>query len=258
MRPLDLLQRDGEFGSLAGHVLAVIVLGERQREGLALANLQAQCSLLELGQHAAFAQHEAEVVSLATGEFHAVDLANEVQGHAVAILGGHFRTAVAVLAGFATGVVVHALLAQDVDGLVDFGIGDFGLGTGHFGASQVTQLDFRIDLEGCVEGHFVFAHAVGLDFELRLAGDLHVLFFGDVEELAGSLVEAHFELDLLAVLLLDHLHRYLAGTETGHLHRLRQANQTFQLFLFDFGLGNGQGHLAVQFAKVFNDIRHGR
>ncbi len=258
VRPLDLLHRDGEFGGLAGDFLAVIVLGEGQREGLALADLQAQRGLLELGQHAAFAQHEDEVLGLAAGELDAVDLAHEVDRHAVAILGCDFAAAIAMLAGFAAGVVVDALLAQDVDGLVDLGVGDLGLRAGHLGGRQVTDLDFRVDLEGGVECHFVVRYAFGLDLELGLASDLDVLLLRDVEELAGGLVEAHFELDLLAVLLLDHLHRHLARAEAGHLDRLRQANQAFLLLLLDLGLRDGQGHLAVEFAEVFNHIRHGR
>ncbi|MNL17900.1 hypothetical protein D3C87_1390210 [compost metagenome] len=258
VRPLHLLQRDRELGGLAGHFLAVVVSREGQRERLALAQLQAQRGLLEFGQHAAFAQHECEVIGLAAGEFHAVDLADEVQRHAVAVLGSLVCATVAMGAGLATHVVVHALLAQDVDGLVDLGVADFRLGAGHFSRGQVAQLDFRVHLEGGFERHFVVRHAVGLQVELGLAGHFHVLGLRDVEELAGSLVEAHFELDLLAILLLDHLHRHLARAEAGHLHRLRQAHQAFLGFLLHFGLGNSQGYLTVQLAEVFNDVRHGR
>ena len=254
--PLDLLERNGELSRLTGDVLAVVVLGECQGEFLRLALLQAQRGLFELGQHAAFAQHEAETFSLAAGKFHAVDRTHEIDRYAVAILCNRC-TAVAVLAGFAARVVVHALLAQDVEGLVDLGIGDFGLGAGQFCAGQIAELDFRIHLEGGVERDLVIGHAFGLQLKARLAGNLHALLVGDVEELTGSLVVADFEFDLLAVLLLDHLHRDLARAEAGHLDGLGQTRQTALLLLLHFGLRDSQGHFAIKLAEVF-DSRHGR
>ena len=69
-------------------------------------------------EHLAFADHELEVLGLAALERLAVDLAFEVDRHAVAVLRGGF-------AGRALGEGA-ALLAQDVERLVDRGVGHFG------------------------------------------------------------------------------------------------------------------------------------
>ena len=88
--------------------------------------------------------------------------------------------AVTVLTSLATRVVVHTLLAQNVEGLVDFSVGDLGLGTGQFRAGQIAQLDFRIHLEGGIECDLVVGHAFGLQLEARLAGNLHALLIGEI------------------------------------------------------------------------------
>ena len=115
---LDLLQRDHEVGFLAGHVLAVVVGRELQREGLALAGLHAAHGVVELLEHLAFADDELEALGLAAGERLAVDLAFEVDRHAVAV-----RRAPSAAGRCCEGA---ALLAQDVERLVDRRIVDFG------------------------------------------------------------------------------------------------------------------------------------
>ena len=88
---LDLLHRDHEVGFLAGHVVAVVVGRELQREGLALADLHAAHGGVELLEHLAFADDELEVVGLAAGEGLAVDLAFEVDRDAVGFDGAFVR-----------------------------------------------------------------------------------------------------------------------------------------------------------------------
>ena len=88
---LDLLHGDHEVGFLAGHVVAVVVGRELQREGLALADLHAAHGGVELLEHLAFADDELEVLGLAAGEGLAVDLAFEVDGDAVAFDGAFGR-----------------------------------------------------------------------------------------------------------------------------------------------------------------------
>ena len=138
----DLLHGDHEVGLLAGHVLAVVVGRESQREGLALAGLHAAHGVLEFLEHLAFADQELEVLGLAALEGLAVDLAFEVDRHAVAFLGR------GVLRALGEGA---ALLAQDVQRLVDGGVGHFGAELLDFGRGQVADLHFGIDLEHRVE-----------------------------------------------------------------------------------------------------------
>jgi hypothetical protein len=53
---------DQEVGRLARHILAVVVLGERQREGLAFAGLHAPHGVFELLEHLTVADDELEVL----------------------------------------------------------------------------------------------------------------------------------------------------------------------------------------------------
>ncbi|KAG1243951.1 hypothetical protein G6F65_022087 [Rhizopus arrhizus] len=101
-------------------------------EDLGFASLQAASGFFEFRQHAALAEHEREVFGLAAFERHAVDGAGEVQRDAVAVLRG------AAFTSFERG----ALLAQDVQGLLDFGVGDGGVKTGDGQGRQVRHDDF--------------------------------------------------------------------------------------------------------------------
>ena len=114
---LDLLHRDHEVGFLAGDVLALVVGRELEREGLRVAGLHAAHRAVELLEHLAFADHELEALGLAAVERHAVDRAVEVDRHAVADGAPLGRRALLERA---------ALLAQDLDRLVDRFVGDLG------------------------------------------------------------------------------------------------------------------------------------
>src|SRR6185369_8270736 len=85
VRPFQVLQGDGERSGLAGDVFAMVILWERQREGLGLAHFQADGGGFEFWQHAAFAQYERVAFSFAARELNAVDRADEVHGDAVAV-----------------------------------------------------------------------------------------------------------------------------------------------------------------------------
>src|SRR4029079_12523050 len=75
LRLLDAIQPNVEGGFLSGHGLSVVVVGELEREGLALAGLHAARRRLELRQHAALAEHEREARRLAAVEGLAADAA---------------------------------------------------------------------------------------------------------------------------------------------------------------------------------------
>jgi hypothetical protein len=243
---LDLLHGDHEVGRLAGDVLAVVVGREGQREGLALAGLHAAHGLVELLEHLAFADHELEVLGLAALEGLAVDLAFEVDGDAVAGLHG------GVLRALGEGA---ALLAQDVQGAVDGGVGDFGADLLDFGFGQVADLHFRVDLEHRVEGQLAFGRAFLLG-DLRLAGHAQLGFVGGGGEGLADLVVHDLVLHRVAVALGHDGHRHLAGAEAVHLDGARQLLQAG----IDFGLdgvdGQRQRHLAFQLVQGFYGHGH--
>eukprot|EP01022_Parablepharisma_sp_SALTPOND_P014695 TRINITY_DN2018_c0_g1_i2.p1 TRINITY_DN2018_c0_g1~~TRINITY_DN2018_c0_g1_i2.p1 ORF type:complete len:1935 (-),score=514.39 TRINITY_DN2018_c0_g1_i2:42295-48099(-) len=257
VRPFDLRDGDGELGGLAGHILAVVILGESQREGLGLAHLQADGRSFEFRQHAAFAQYEREGFSLATLEFHAIDLADEVDGHAVAVLGRLVGTAVAVRALLALDVVVHALLAQDVDGLVDFSVGDRGDGLLDVGTGELAHGDFRIDFEGRVEGQLTFTgFFAGLGFDAGEACHAQVVLDGGVIECAADLVVQDFGFDLVAELGGNHLHRHFTRTETRRLGGTGAHLQALFHFSLNIGQRESQGHTTFEFAQGFDCSCH--
>ena len=231
---------------LAGHVLAVVVGREGQREGLALAGLHAAHGVLEFLEHLAFADQELEVLGLAALEGLAVDLAFEVDRHAVAFLGR------GVLRALGEGA---ALLAQDVQRLVDGGVAHFGAELLDFGRGQVADLHFGIDLEHRVESQLALGRCFLLG-DLGLAGDAQLGLVGGLGESLAHLVVHHLVVHRVAVALGHDGHRHLAGTEAVHLDGARQALQAG----IDFGLddvdGQRQRDLAFQLFEGFNGHGH--
>ena len=121
----NFVERDHEVSLLAGHVFTVVIGRKAQGEGLAFARLHAAHSVFKFFEHLTFADQELEGFGFTAGECFAVDLAFEVDGHAVTFLGG------AVHGALRKGA---ALLAQDVDGLVDRSFADFSAELDNFGA----------------------------------------------------------------------------------------------------------------------------
>ncbi|KAF1053364.1 MAG: hypothetical protein GAK34_01023 [Delftia tsuruhatensis] len=243
---LDLLDRHEEVGLLAGHVLAVVVGGESQGEGLGLAGLHAAHGVFEFLEHLAFADQELEVFGLAAGEGLAVDLAFEVHGHAVAVH-GHIG-----LGALREGA---ALLAQDVHGLVDGSVVHFGRQLLDFGRGQVTDLDFRHHFE---DG-FELGLALGSAFlfgDAGLAGHAQLGFVDSLCESLADLVVEHFVLHRIAITLGHHAHRHLAGTEAVHLHGARHLLEAVLDFALDGVQGQAQRDLALELFKGFNSNGH--
>jgi hypothetical protein len=112
--------------------------------------LHATHGVFEFLEHLAFAHDELEVIGLAALEGFAVDLAFEVHGHAVAVLGG------GVLARWAK---VRRCLRRMSRVLVDGGIAHVGGDFLDFGTGQVADLDFGEHLEHGVERHLAFGRA---------------------------------------------------------------------------------------------------
>ena len=85
---LDLLDRDGELGLLAGQLLGAVVVGERDLDRALLAGDRARELLLEARDEPARAELDHLVAALAAGEGDAVERAQVVHHHEVALGGG--------------------------------------------------------------------------------------------------------------------------------------------------------------------------
>src|SRR5690606_25629188 len=240
----DQLQRNGKTRFLASNVLARIVVGKFHRDVLALAGLHAAYAVLEVRQHAALAQYVRIALGLAALEFHAVNRADEVDGHAIAVLRGTLDI-----------VIMHALLAQHLDGLVHFGVGYFERRALDGHAGQIARLEFGIDLEGRIELQLI-GRRIGFGFETGITGHAQVLVAHGVTERFLDLVADHFGADLRTVLLCHQLHRHLAGTETRHLYSAREALEALVDLLVDFCDGHGHGQAAFELAQVFYGALH--
>src|SRR5690606_29804935 len=68
-------------------------------------------------------------------------------------------------------LVDGALLAQDVDGALDFGVADFGVAARDLQCGEVGSGDFGIDLEGRRKAHIAFFDAFGLGLEIGSTGN---------------------------------------------------------------------------------------
>ena len=201
VRRLDLLHRHQEVGRLAGDVLAVVVGREGQREGLALAGLHAAHGILEFLEHLALADQELEGLCLAALEGLAIDLAFEVHRHAVAFLRR------GVLRPLGEGA---ALLAQDVQRLVDGGFAHLrGLAL-DLGLRQVRDLHLGIDLEHGVERELALGRAVLLR-DPGLARHAQLGFVRRRGKGLADLVVHDLVVHRVAIALRHDVHRHLAG-----------------------------------------------
>ncbi|MPM67243.1 hypothetical protein SDC9_114164 [bioreactor metagenome] len=243
----DLLDCHQEVSGLAGHFLAMVVLRESQRESLAFASLQTAHGVFEFLEHLAFADQELELFSLAASEGFAVDLAFKVHGHAVAVFG------TGILGALSEGA---ALLAQDVQRLVDGGVGHFGSNLLHFGGSQITDLHFGEHFEHGVERHFAFGSAF-LFGNAGLTGNAQVGFVGGLGKRLTHLVVHHFVVNGITIALAHHAQRHLARTEAVHLHGAGQALQARFDFALNRGNGQAQRDFALELFKIFNSYGHG-
>src|SRR5213075_1564781 len=174
LRLLDLLYPQGERGLLSRDFLAVIVGGERELEGLRFARRHAARCGVEFGKHATVVDAEDEVLRASALERLAGDLALEIDVDAIALL----RRAL-------DNNEARALLAQDIDRLVDRRIVDAHLRALDLRAREIADLHFRIHLEGRAEFERGRVCAVLL-FDAREAGDLEVRFLPGIVMLRES------------------------------------------------------------------------
>src|SRR5436190_200204 len=201
---LDLLQRDGEVGFLAGDVLALVVGRELKGKGLRVAGLHAAHGVVELLEHLPFADHELEALGLAAVERNAVDGAGEIDRDAVA--GRCTLARRALLEG-------APLLPEDVDRLVDRLLGDLGGDALDLRLREIAELDLGIDLEGRVEGDLAL-WGFRLLGDPRRPGDAQLGLVDRLREDLADLVVQHLAVHRVAVALRDDAHRHLAGPKT--------------------------------------------
>ena len=242
----NLLQGHQEVRLFASHFFAVVVGGEVQRECLAFARLHAAHCIFKFFEHLAFAEQELEVFGFAALEWLAVDLAFEVDGHAVAVSGSAVCRALSECA---------ALLAQDVDGFVDGSVCHFGRHSFHFNAAHVGKFHFWVHLEDGVELHLAFWCAFFFS-DARLTSNAQLGFVGGQLERFAHFVIHHFELGGVAVALGHDVHWHFAWTEAVNLDLACHALQTHVHFFGNHIYGQAQSDLAFQFFQSFNGHSH--
>jgi hypothetical protein len=137
-------------------------------------------------------------------------------------------------AGRVTGVVAGALLAHDLDGLVDFRFAHGGYRALEHDLGHVARGDVGIDLEGRAEFDLRDAAQFTFRLEARIAGHFEVVRANFVAKTLLQRVAEHFAPNLIFVLLRDDLHRHLAGPESVHLDVARKLLQPRLNFAVDF------------------------
>lgn len=241
---LNLLDGNFELHGLAGQILGEVIGRESHVEGLAFAGLETFNCLLEIGEHHALTENEGVVAGLAALEGLAVLLAEEVDDDAVFLLGAAVG-----------GVVTDALLAQDFQGVVDFGCADFQGWTLDAGSRQVAQGDLRVNLEN--RSKFEVRGAVGgLRLNSRIAGHAQFLFGHRGAENAVQFFGQYFVTGLVAILLLDDVERNLARAEARHFDIFAHALEALFHFLFDIGDGDGKINAAFEFVGLCGGCFH--
>ena len=219
---LDELGGDVEFGVLTGEAGRLVVLGEADLHELLVAGLHAGDLVLEAGDEAVRAELHLDALALAAVKLDAIDAANEIHRHPVALGGG----------GGALVVVGARRLGHPLDRRHDVGVGHLGDLLLDRDVGMIGKLDLRENLEG----DRVFKVGLGRDDLLdlglllreadgRLEGELQAVVRDD---LAIDLVDGILE-DVghhrLAVHAAQMLLGNLAGAETGDVGALLERHQ---------------------------------
>ena len=114
-----------------------------------------------------------------------------------------------------------------------------------FSRRYVSQGEFREQLKGCYKGQGV-ARFVALRLDTWVTGNLKLLRGnGFAVSAANEFVQGFFTC-LQAMVLLNHLGRHFARTETGDLQGFAHARQAGIGCGFNFFSGNGQFDCALQ------------
>ena len=228
-------QGDGEHGGFAGHIFAVIIFREIHFHIFALACFQAQYAGFEFGQHLAVAQHKRVILRSAALKRCAVDFAFEIDNHAVAVL------------GFALNVVeAGALLAQDFDGFVDFGIAHFGGNFFHFLCAQIAHGHFGKHFENGSHFKGFFVVLLVHTFKTGHTGHAQIFAHGNIVECFLSPLVHHIVLHTGAIHGFHHFHRRFARAEAVDFHAALGLLQTFVGFGVNLAPRQRQNNFALE------------
>ena len=149
-----------------------------------------------------------------------------------------------------------ALLAQDVQRLVDGGVGHFGAELLDFGVGQVADLHFRDTPRTPRRKPARLRATASFSVILGWPATRSLASLAACGEGLADLVVHHLVVHRVAVALGHDVHRHLAGTEAVHLDGARQLLQAG----IDFGLddvdGQRQRDLAFQLFEGFNGHGH--
>ena len=148
-------------------------------------------------------------------------------------------------------VEAGALLAQDVDGFVYFGVGDGGGDFFHFLCRQVADFHFGEYFEHAGKQEVFFVVLSFDAFKARHAGDFPAFGHGSVEKHFLRQLVHHVVLDACAVHGLNHTQRRFAGAEAVDAGAARGLFQTLVAFGVDVGPGQGQNRSALQVFQFF-------
>ena len=204
---LHLLDRDVEFGILAGEMRGLVIFGEGDGDGLLIARLHARQLLFEAGDELARTEHQRGVLGGAAFEFFAIHAADEIDDQLVAI--GGLLALRRVLVAL---IVAGELLQHLVDLLVSHR---------HRQAFQLQAIDIgRVDLGQ----HFEFDRQLGIlalivafvELDLGLHRRAQFLFAHQLVDRFADHVVDGLRVHLLAVHLAHQIRRDLAGAEAGH------------------------------------------
>src|SRR5690606_25331038 len=245
LRCCDAVDGNGELGGLAGQIEVLVILGEGRGDHALFAGLDTNQCFFEARNHATRAQHQLGALGRATGEDFTVDLADEIHVQLVVVLG---CTLDVLIAG--------VLLAQDVQHVVDVGIGNLGLRALDLDGLEAGNLELGEYFE-CSDVLEVLALLEHFRLDGRRASRVQLL--GNHGFIEGGLAQIaqRFLPSRRFVTLAEHAHRHPPGTETWHLGTTYGLLQT----LVDFGRDalepTANGHAALKSGGAFNRNLHG-
>ena len=245
---LDLLHRDHEVGFLAGHVLALVVGRELQREGLATrrpscrAPPASNCSSI----------WPSPIMNWKPSALPPSNGTPSILPSKSIVTRSPSGGAVGLPARCAK---VRRCLRRMSSVLSIAASVDFGRHALDLGLGQVAELDLGVDLEGGVEGHLAFRRAFLLG-DRGCAGDAQLGFVGGLGEDLADLVVHDLVVHRVAVALGDHAHRHLAGAEAVGLDGARQLLQARLDFATDAAGRQRQRDAALELVEGFNVNGH--
>src|SRR5690606_12539984 len=219
--------------------------GEGRVDNALFTGLDANQGVFEPRDHATRTENQRHTLGGTASKGLAVDLAHEVDGDLVAVLGSAFDS-------FETGV----LLAQHVQHGVDIGIADFSLRTLHGNAFEASQFDF---LEHFERGNVfqILALFEHLRLDGRGAGRVQFLLdHGFVEGFLDQITQGLLTRSTFVTLTND-AHRHLARTEARNLGATGGLLQALVDSGFDAFGRHADGHPALKSGGGFYRNLHG-